>query len=162
MTSAVQKFLPIRAELRLPTVDLAGARAILGLHENEIKLLVDDLAIPAWDIATKDGRKVRRELRLLALAARDYADGRHHDYPDAEITRRIYGTGLAGAVERPYILGTEFFAAWNCDSGHVINLLRDGSLKPLKSTDWSRGRNGTPCIDWSSAIAFLKTRRIGQ
>jgi hypothetical protein len=147
-----QKFLPLRAELRLPTVDLAGARAILDLRENEIKSLIDCGDLVAWNIATQSSQKIER--RILTVSARDFADNRKRAIEESEIIRRVYGS------ERPFIFGTFFFRAWNCDSGHMINLLEEGSLTKLANTDYRRGRNGTPCITWASALAFLNSRRL--
>jgi hypothetical protein len=150
--SARQTFLAYRVELRLPTVDLAGARAITGLHENEIKDLCDTRVLPAWNIAVD--LESRREWRILGRAARDWADHRPITADDDFITRLLYGPA------KPYILGISFYAAWNCDSGHGINLINAGILKTLPGTSFDRGRGNTPCITWASAIAFLKNRRI--
>jgi hypothetical protein len=149
-TKAVQKFLPIKVELRLPTVDLAGARALTGLHENTIKELVDSEDLIAWNIARSTGD--RRELRILGLSARAWPS------PFAWDEDRVI-LALYGPV-RPFILGTRFHRAWNCDSGHMINLVQDKILQTVKGTDYGPGRGLTPCITWASAINFLKTRRL--
>jgi hypothetical protein len=159
MPLAVQKFLPIRCELVLPTVDLAGARAILGLHENEIKDLVDTKTIPAWDISldpaakNEDGHH-RRELRLHARSCRNWAEGKPIEDDEDKLILHLYGG------TRPFIPGTRFFRAWNCDSGHAINLIAAKVLKLIAGTDYGQGRGNTPCITWASAVDFLKTRRL--
>ena len=164
--SPVQSFLPIRCELRRPTADLACARAILDLHENEIKLLADQGVFPAWNIARFTAPKsdvggFRTERRFLTRALRDFADHRPITRDEDLIVRLLYGK------EKPFILGKYFCQAWNCDSGHMINLVQDGTLALLPSTinspnsrPYGRGRGCTPCITWKSAIAFLKDRRI--
>jgi len=157
----IQKFLPIRCELRLPTVDLAGARSVTGLDENTIKLWIEAREIIAWDIsrsnaasAKSDEDRTRRELRILTVSARNAADGRSTTYDDDKIIRLLYGP------EKPFILGRDFRRSWNCDSGHMINLVDDQVLAVVKGTDHGRGRGRTPCITWSSAVAFLKQRRL--
>ena len=168
MIAPVQSFLPIRCELRRPTADLACARAILDLHENEIKQLADQGLFPAWNIARVvepsprgEGRvrgngssSLRTERRFLTRALRDYADGRPVTRDEDLIVRLLYGK------EKPYILGKYFCQTWNCDSGHMINLVEDKTLDLVKGTSYSQGRGCTPCITWSSALKFLKTRRI--
>lgn len=154
MNKPVQKFLSIRCDLRLPTVDLAGARAITGLHENALKDLCDSGDLPAWNIARHRGDS-RRELRILARACRDYAEDKLAITSDPDfIIRLIYGR------ERPFVLGRDFYRAWNCDSGHLINLVVDGTLQTVPGTTHGRGRGNTPCITWSSALNFLSARRV--
>lgn len=149
---ARQQFLAYRVELRLPTVDLAGARAITGLHENEIKERCECGELPAWNIAVDPAS--RREWRILGRAARDWADHRPATTDADFIQRLLYGP------TKPYILGISFYAAWNCDSGHMINLVEDKTLELVKGTSYGQGRGCTPCITWASAIKFLKDRRI--
>jgi hypothetical protein len=155
MTSAppVQTFLGIRCELKRPTADLACARALLDLHENEIKELADQGIFPCWNIArVTDGSRTER--RFLTRALRDYAEGKPVTRDEDLITRLLYGR------EKPFVLGKYFCQAWNCDSGHTINLVQDKTLAIVKGTDYGQGRGCTPCIKWESAIAFLKDRRL--
>jgi len=154
---SLQPFLPLAVELRLPTLDLTGARALLGLHENLIKEQVDLGAIVAWDIARRIEGKVgsclvRRELRFLAASVRAWPQAR--TWSDAELTAQLYGP------QKPFLAGSLWYRSWNCDSGHMINLLTDGALKPLQNTTWGRGRGRTPAITWESAVRFLTSRRL--
>ena len=157
MPATLQTFLPLAVELRLPTLTLAGARALLGLHENLIKEQVDLGALVAWDIARRiEGKAgsclVRRELRFLSASVRAWPQARA--WSQAELAAQLYGP------QKPFIAGSLRYRAWNCDSGHMINLLTDGALKPLQKTTWGRGRGRTPAITWESAIAFLAHRRV--
>ena len=161
MPPTLQAFLPIRCELRRPTADLACARAILDLHENEIKALADQGLFPAWNIArawfphaSHSASAPRSERRFLTRALRDYADGRPINRDDDLITLLLYGK------TKPYILGKFFCQAWNCDSGHMCNLVADHTLIQVPGTTYGQGRGCTPCITWSSAIKFLQDRRI--
>ena len=162
--SAAQKFLPIKVELQLPTVDLAGARAITGRHENELKemVLTGDL-VWVWDISrafaastktdeARDKRELRflvRELRWLGTTATALAN----------LTLDSVATLLYGP-QKPFVLGRHWHRAWNCDSGHMINLVVDRTLETVAKTTYGRGRGKTPCITWPSAVQFLKTRRL--
>ena len=152
MNAPLQKFLPIRCDLLLPTVDLAGARSITGLHENELKAMAEAGEFPAWNIA----RSVlaRRELRILARSARDFAESKARDTDDDLIIRLIHGP------PKPLILGRNWYRAWNCDSGHMIHLVEDNVLQLVPGTTYSQGRGCTPCLTWKSAIQFLTDRRI--
>jgi hypothetical protein len=156
MTSAPpkprQQFLSYRCEHHLPTDDLAGIRSLTGLHENEIKERCEAGDLPAWNIAVD--LTGRREWRILGRAARDLKEGRTFRADEDFITRLLYGG------PRPFITGVHFYAAWNCDSGHGINLINAGVLKTVPGTDFGQGRGCTPCITWQSALNFMKTRRI--
>jgi len=153
MPIALQKFLPLKVDLRLPVVDLAGARAVTGRHENELKAMVDtgDL-LWAWNISRHPDRD-RRELRFLVKELRAL-DSRSITVDDDESIRLLYGR------EKPFILGKHWHTAWNCDSGHMMNLVDDMVLGVVPGTDHGRGRGRTPCITWPSAVAFLKQRRL--
>jgi len=155
MSSAL-RFLGIRCELRLPTADLACARAILDLDENKIKALADQGLLPTWNIACVHPARgaARIERRFLTRALRDYAQGRPVTSDEDFIVTLIYGG------RKPSILGSDFCRAWNCDSGHTCNLIRGGSLQLMKGADYGRGRGHTVKIAWASAIAFLRNRRI--
>ena len=157
MTSAspVQKFLPLKTEHRLPLVDLLGARSITGLHENVIKAMIDagDWRW-VWNIARVIESGARRELRFLVRELRAWPS-RPDPEPDFDrVILEIYGR------ERPFIYGRDFHRAWNCDSGHMINLLESGAFGTLPKTSYGRGRGNTPCITWSSAVAFLTARKL--
>jgi hypothetical protein len=155
-TPPAQSFLAIRCELRRPTVDLACARAILDLHENEIKLLAEQGIFPAWNIARVHPAThgSRTERRFLTRALRDWADSKPVTRDEDFITRLLYGR------EKPFVMGKYFCMAWNCDSGHMINLVEDKILELVKGTSYGQGRGCTPCITWASAMKFLKDRRI--
>jgi hypothetical protein len=148
-------FLGIRTVLRLPTSDLSGARAILDLHENKIKALADDGTLPAWNI-TRDprGASARTERRFLTRAVRDLAEGRPVTCDEDLIVTLLYGR------QRPVILGKDFSRSWNCDSGHVCNLIEDGTLQLAQGTSYGRGRGCTSEITWASALAFMRDRRL--
>lgn len=152
--SAIQTFLPLKVELRLPTLSMTGARSLLGLHENLIKEQVDLGSLVAWDISRRGAG--RREYRFLAASVRTW--GEHKTYDDAEIIPLLY-TLKPG--ERPaFLFGSWFCRCWNCDSGHMINLVADKVLSLIPKTDYGRGRGRTPCITWSSAVEFMRERRI--
>jgi hypothetical protein len=156
MTTAapIQAWLPLKVELRLPTLSMTGARSLLGLHENLIKEQTELGALIAWDIS-RSGTG-RREYRFLAASVRAWREARTFDEP--EIVKLVYGVKPG---ERPaFLYGSWFCRCWNCDSGHTINLIEDKVLALVPKTDYSRGRGRTPCITWSSALDFLKTRRL--
>lgn len=162
-TAPVQKFLPFKVEMKLPMVKIDGARGITGLHENEIKDLIQlGKLVWVWNIAPSfgagsgDDEGKRRELRFLARELRAFAtdDDKPFELDLDRAILYIYGR------ERPYLLGRDFHRAWNCDSGTAINLLEAGAITKVPGTDYGRGRGNTPCITWASAIRFLQTRRL--
>ena len=78
LASPIQTSLPLRVDLRLPTLSMNGARALLGLDGNLIQEEVDLGALVAWDISRRgSGRAAsagataaRREYRFLAASVR--------------------------------------------------------------------------------------------
>ncbi len=161
IAAPVQNYLPLRVELRLPTLTLSGVRAVLGLHENLIKEQVELGMLIAWDISRKG--EGRREYRFLAASVRAWGETKEFD--EGEIIRSVYGADNPSLIKpttppRPFIFGSWFCRCWNCDSGHMINLVADGTLALLPRTYYHRGRSGTPVITWSSAAEFLRSRRL--
>lgn len=143
--------LPLRIPVWIPTLTLAGARGALGVSEDEVRGMINDGEIGwAWNIATRGAARV--ELRILAAALPDLTQP--PDLALDSVVRLVYGP------QRPWVWGKDFYRAWNCDSGHLFNLLKDRSIKILPKTDWRRGRGGSPCVTWNSAVEFLKNRRV--
>jgi hypothetical protein len=149
------QFRPVRCELRLPTVDLACAQALLDRHATEITALVEEGRFPAWNISLTHppSRSGRFERRFLVRALRDYAEGPITSDEDF-IVILLYGQ------RKPSIRGIDFSRAWNCDSGHTINLVKARVLALMPGTSYGRGRGLTVCITWESAVRFARERRI--
>ena len=145
-----------RCELRYPTVNLACARAILDIDNVKIKELSERGVFPAWNIARGHpaAMAARVEWRFLARDLRNYVECRPITGDEDFITTLMYGRKSVS------ISGKNFSRSWNCDSGHTCNLIRDGTLQVVKGSEFGRGRGLTALIQWSSAIAFLKDRRI--
>jgi hypothetical protein len=142
---------------RLPMLDLGGARALLGLHEERIKVQIELGALIAWDLARTGA--ARRQYRILAASACLWP--KPHVLPEAELILRVYGPAPAAPVRRfAWLWGAEFSRAWNCDCDHTVNLVRDGALSLMPRTGYGRGRGGSPRITWASAIEFLRARRL--
>lgn len=153
--SRALKFPGIRVELRRPTANLACARAILDLDEIKIKALSDQGVFPTWNIARATDPASHSERRFLTRALRDFAEGRPITRDQDFIVTLLYGQWKIG------ISGKDFCRAWNCDSGHMINLVRDGTLQLVEGSDYGRGRGRSPEIAWGSAVNFLRERRVG-
>src|ERR1051325_3547560 len=162
----VQRELPLRIPLWIPTLTLAGARGSLGVSEDAILRMIEEGDISwSWNIATRGA--TRRELRLLAACLPAADGGPKPELKLDQVVRLVLG------AKRPFIWGKHFYRAWNFDSQHLFNLIRDGSLQilsnhaaPKEAKDeahvgWRRGPGGSPCITWNSAVEFLKTRKAG-
>jgi hypothetical protein len=108
----------------------------------------------AWNIAARDAG--RAELRILAACLPDHTmpAAATAELPLDSVIRLVYGP------KKPFIWGKDFYRFWNCDSGHLFNLIADKSLKVLPNTGWRPGRGGSPCVTWNSAVEFLKSRRV--
>jgi len=150
----IQTYLPVTVDLLLPMCDLRGARQQLKLRENVIKEQADIGAILAWDIS-RSGAK-RREYRFLSASVSAWPTA--PVFAESDLLRLIYGARPGVVI--PFITGSAFSEAWNCDSGHTINLVTDQTLSVVYGTTYGRGRGRTPCITWGSAVDFLRNRKI--
>ena len=155
MSQALKSY-STRCELYCPTVNLACARAILDADEIEIKKLADQGLFPTWNIARVHPapNDARIERRFLTRGLRDYAEGRPVTRDEDFISILLYGR------KKPSLAGRDFCRTWSCDSGHVCNLIRDGTLQIVKGSNYGRGRGRTARITWESALAFLCNRRL--
>ncbi len=143
--------------VRLPMLDLAGARALLGLHKDRIREQIELGELTAWDISRGGGS--RRQYRILGASARLWPKA--HAMPEPELILRVYGPAPEGHLHRVrWLGGCDFSRAWNCDSDHTLNLIRDGVLALVPNTSYGRGQGRTPRITWASAIEFLRARRL--
>jgi len=174
-TTAVQRSLPLRVQLRLPMVDIAAVRAALGVNEDEVLDLIEDGQLAwAWDISTKGTGKA--EMRIFARSVSAYQNAQGglrsvaNEFTFDEVVHFVFG------LSRPWLWGREIARAFNCSSEHVLNLVREGSLKLLPghmvpngkpfrqdagTLGWRRGPGGSPCVAYESVLRFLKARRKG-
>jgi len=172
----IQRSLPLRVALRLPMLDVAAVRAALGVNEDEVLDLIQEGHLAwAWDIATKAAEKA--ETRIFARSVSAYQNSEYGPRSVAnELTfDEVVALAFTGrANDRPWLWGREITRAFNCSSEHVLNLIREGSLSLLpghvvpksqipnrkSQIGWRRGRGGSPCVSWVSAVEFLRRRRL--
>lgn len=154
MTALLQRSLPLRVQIRLPMMDIAGVRGALGVSEHEVLELIEQGSglSWAWDISTRAAQ--RREVRVLARCVTDLQRDAVTELSFDDVVSIIFGRS------RPFLWGKEIFRAFNCTSDHVMNLVVEDSLQRLPDTDWRRGPGGSPCVAWASAVQFLKQRRL--
>jgi hypothetical protein len=165
-TAPAQRQLPLRdARITQRMMVVSSVRDALGVDEGTVGAMIEDGWLGwAWDIATAS--VVRREVRVLARCVQDvkpFADLYEGSQPVPDVLPQYSAgqviTTIFGA-ERPWIWGKEFYRAFNCDSGHMINLVLEGTLKRLPRTDWRRGPGGSPAIAWASVVEFVSQRRM--
>lgn len=135
------------------TLPLSGARVLLARDDDQLHELIELGRLEwVWNIATPEARN--RELRFLVAELRGFSDLRSPISDLPAVIGRLLGE------EKPFVDGTAFRRAFNCDSDHVLNLIRAGTLAVLPNTSWRRGPNGTPAIAWASAVRFVKERKL--
>jgi hypothetical protein len=144
--------LPVK--LRVPTVDLTTARAVLGCAEGELRAFIEVGKVPwAWNIARRLSGRI--ELRILAACLQDLQIGYMVERSIETVAELIHGPRTEA------IYGPEWHRAWNADSGHMGNLVKDGTLRLLPgSQDCRRGPGGSYQITWASAVEFIRARRL--
>lgn len=153
------------ARLAQRMMAISAVRDALEEDENTIDDLIRDGWIGwAWDIKTRAA--TRREVRVLARCVADVKPHLVHYTGWNPAPEELPGYSLGQVVgmlfgkERPFVTGKEFYRAFNCDSGHMINLVLEKSLARLPQTDWRRGPGGSPVIGWASLVRFIEERRI--
>jgi hypothetical protein len=160
-------------------VDIAAVRAALGVNEDDVLNLIDEGHLAwAWDIATKQATKA--EMRILARSVSAYQNAEQGlRGVSNEFTFEEVAAFVLGGQHRPWLWGRELSRALNCSSEHVLNLVREGSLKLLPGhmvpngqrrtganrgngeIGWRRGPGGSPCVAYESVLRFLKERKRG-
>ena len=151
-----------RADYVAPTMTLhTAAKAILRCTEEQVRELVDDGALVAWDIRTDDAS--RSVLRLLTQSVVEC----QRDNPDfspcyhSMIAPDFACKALLPDHEKPFVTGPEVKNALLFGRQHLINLVDAGTLAQLPGTHYRRGPGGWPVIDRQSYITFLETRIVG-
>jgi hypothetical protein len=161
MTVTHQRPLPLTGVvIHLPTVDYAGARAMLGCDEREIAGLVAEGVITwAWNIACR--ASARPEMRFLAASVKAAQAHRESGTPVPELEEAAVIRLLLGPkAGKPFLRGTDFTRAFNCVPNHTLNLCLDKSLLTTNGNDWRPGPGGSPCIRMDSFRRFVCERRI--
>lgn len=141
---------------RFATVDVITVRARLDMDDERIADFVACGRLTVWNIATRNVEK--RELRYLwdDLASPIGSRGTPSEYYNRDAR---FMAGFLFGEGKTFVDGTDFRRAFNCDSKHVLNLIRAGVLEVLPNTGWHKGRNGTPAIAWKSGVNFVQERR---
>lgn len=107
----------------------------------------------AWNFARRGSR--HRLIRVLKASVTAFRQSRRQpDFFGDELALHVVGPA------RPTVSGIALAACFAVSTDHAVNLVRDGDLKTAPGFPGRRGRDGTARIIWSSAVEFLKRRRI--
>jgi len=121
---------------------------------DEIRALLDEGKLFGFNIAASNTG--RSTVRILTNSIEHYGATKK-PFPAAwpEVFKLILPHSNAA------VPGTELQRCLNCDSGHVLNLVRGGFLRVVHGTAWRRGCGGSPSVTRESFEAFLKGRQLG-
>lgn len=148
----VQRQMDLRDPRYRPMAGVNAAMRDLDLTAVEVTALLDGGDLIGWNIATGEAR---REIRVLTDSLAHYQrtlGSRPYPFEEGKVLRLIL------PHDKPALSGVEIQRAFNCDSGHVINLIEAKLLKIVPGTDWQRGPGGSPSVTRTSVIEFLKRR----
>jgi hypothetical protein len=162
MISALQTFLPIRAERITKLMDVHCVRDRIGLNEDDALML----ARLEWGFDISSGEAKRRELRIPPSVV-NYFDSNGRPREKALSWEEVQKELLRGAVksahvrgrDMEYIEGTTAQFILNCSSTH-LNSFIPYQLKLVPGTTYTSGPNGTPKITVDSFVEFLRKRRV--
>lgn len=126
-------------------------------YEEEVLALVEDGRLQfAWDMGGRDAEA--RLVRIYAESLNDYLAGRSApEERGDEMGRMVSAMFGPGRAEVP---AAEVSKCWNISSGHVLNLIRRGTLPVVKGSRIKPGPNGSPRISTAVLAGFLEKRRI--
>lgn len=128
-----------------------AAGALLNKTADQVReMILSGELLWAFDIGASP---VKREVRVLALSVDDCLAKSFQDRPWLEIADWILPDQAAVSAK-------DLAQSWSCDPDHVAALIRKKLLHRVPNTLWRRGPGGSPMIERSSAIEFLKSRRV--
>jgi len=131
-------------------VHLWTAAAWLEMDRDEALQLVESGRIEfAFDIGIGE----TREIRVLSLSIFDFISGKQRQ-EWGQIAKFIH------PPERAILTPAQIQTVWSCKDEHVRNLLRAGLLSVQAGSQMRRGPNGAAKIIRTSALEFLKQRRL--
>ncbi|MDB6109171.1 MAG: hypothetical protein JWR69_921 [Pedosphaera sp.] len=155
----IQRKLPLTVEVRIPLMDVAAVRGVLGaeFNQDDVLDLIDLGLLPwSWNLAVREAG--RREIRVLAACVKHYQlTGGFRPFPDmteAQVWKLIL------PHDKPFVESIDLATAFNATSDLLLDLIRAGLLQRVDGTECRRGRGGSPLVSRDSVVTFLKSRRI--
>jgi hypothetical protein len=157
---------------RRPLAQLPAVRLLLKCDLRHVNALIDEGRLRwVFNIATRDAHK--HEIRVLWQSVVEFL----RLWPKSNTSYRSDTTEFdrvidlilppakmpqTSATREPFLTGAEVSKCFSCNSQHVINLLREQSLRGLAARGLSirEGPKASPLITRASLIQFLKERRI--
>lgn len=150
--------------LRTPLVSLDVARAALRMTTNEVMALIDARRLRyCFNVAVEI--IYRREVRILANSLAHYQRGARTRFGDGDelqaVIRMIFPMAPAprfGVVST--LRATTIARQLSLKTDTVLALLDAGWLRSPTNSERHPGPTGSPAIEFSSVVEFLKKRRI--
>ncbi len=150
---------PQQITFRAPLVDLDVACMALGKSTKQVlELFASRELLFAFDVALGS----RREIRLLACEL-----ARHQGQPVERVADFNAAVKIIFPAAPQAVVGvigkmplTNVAKQLSIGSDHALRLARDGSLRFVKGARCRRGPNGSPEVEFSSVVDFLKSRRV--
>jgi hypothetical protein len=148
--------LQLSLDLQLPTtrplIPAEMVMVMLDRDEDQVLTMIESGALTwAWDIASADAE--RREIRVWRECMAAELSGLPQPDPDAEA--QALATVLPPGDE---IRSSQLRRRWTASQGHIQHLIDQHLLQGLNAP--RRGPYGYVRISRSSAVNFLRTRRI--
>lgn len=148
-----------------PLISLHTAADVLDKsHQQVLDLIEDGALLFAWDFGT--GHSHRKAVRILAQSLIDYQRGQSASSLPAreQFAHAVSLIFPMSAMIRPGAVAKlrahSIAFQFGIKSDHFLELVDSGLLRVAASSPRRRGPGGSPYIEFSSVVEFLKKRRI--
>lgn len=147
-----------------PLVNLLTAVAALDRTAEEVLALVDEGRIAfAFNFASQGCQ--RRAVRILAQSIADFQAGKiasaaSDEEQFSQAVRLIFPAVSTKSGGLQSVRAATVHRRLSLDHDHVANLCRCGAMRLVKGAKFRSGPNGSPEVEFSSVVEFLKRRRI--
>lgn len=140
-------------QVRRPTVDNAGARALLDCEDWQLTRIVDEgLIRGVVNIAAASTE--RRQLRYAVVAIEEYRRGQLPERTDVALTEIIFGKPQTEVAAR------WVYRALNFTPAHFYRLTTAKVIRTIKGKSPHAGPGGSAFVAWGELVRFVEQRRV--
>ncbi|NOS68660.1 MAG: hypothetical protein HOP33_01850 [Verrucomicrobia bacterium] len=149
---------------KLPLVNLGTAVAALAVPEEKVFAAIEEGRIAfAFDFSSCGCKRVA--VRILAQSLADFQNRKPvSTASDAEQFNQAVRLIFPAVTTKPggiqTVRAVTIYRRLCINHDHAARLVRDGEMRLAKGAKFRRGPTGSPEVEFSSVVEFLKRRRI--
>lgn len=140
-----------------PLMSMSAVMTLLDLDEDGVMVLVQERTLP-WAFDISQGRRLRREIRVLTESVFDLVHKRKRPLLDDEAG----WPRVASLIfqDKATLVTGELARAINCSRWLVMLMIHAGYFKCVAPVRIRRGPYGSPHIITASVVVWLRKRRV--